>query len=95
MNHAQRLLVLICAIISFGLGVALLSLHLVNQRAEANLLADQTKLARLQEDLSRGEVSRRLVQNIATDLSGMAASKPEVQSMLARYGITLRKNSQD
>ena len=95
MNRAQHLLILISAIISFGLGVALLTLHLLNQRAETMLIADQVKLSRLQDDLRRGEVSRRLVQNIAGDLSGMAASKAEVQSMLARYGITLRKNSPD
>jgi hypothetical protein len=95
MNRAQQLLILICAVISFGLGAALLILHVSNQNAENKLMDAQGKLAKIQEDLNRGEVSRRLVQNIVNDLSTMSASKAEVQSMLARYGITLRKNSQD
>ena len=95
MTRPQYLLLFICALISFGLAVTLLSLHMVNQRAEASLGVDQAKLAQLQEEFNRGDVSRRLVQSIAQDLSGMVAQKPELQSLLARYGITLKKNAQD
>lgn len=94
MTRPQYLLLLVCACLGFALGATLLSMHLVNQRAEADLAADQVKLARQQEEINRGEVSRRVIQNLVQDLSGIS-QKAEVQNLLARYGITLRKNSEE
>jgi hypothetical protein len=93
MTRPQYLLLLVCSVIALVLGATSLTLHCLSQRAETNLTADQLKLARQQEEINRGEVSRRVIQNLIQDLSGIA-QKPEVQNLLARYGITLRKNSE-
>jgi len=94
MTRPQYWLLLLLSFISFALAATLLGLHFQNQRAETSFNADQMKLAKLQEDIQRGEISRRMVQSIAQDLSVLAAQKPEVQSLLARYGITIRKNGE-
>ena len=94
MTRSQYWLLLLLSFISFALAATLLGLHFQNQRAETGLNADQTKMTKLQEELQRGEISRRMVQTIAQDLSVLAAQKPEVQNLLARYGITIRKNGE-
>jgi len=93
MTRAQHSLLLLFSVIALVFGASLFTLHLLNQRAESNLIANQTKLARQQEEMNRGEVSRRVIQNLVQDLSGLAGQKSEVQNMLARYGITLRRTS--
>ena len=87
---AQSRTLSVVALLGFLLGLGLLAFQFQNQRAETNLLADQTKLTGLQGELSRGEISRRLLQNIVNDLSSIAPQKPEVQNMLSRYGINLK-----
>ena len=93
MNSAQNRTLSVLALLGFLLGLALLAFQFQNQRAETHLVADQSKFTQLQEELGRGEVSRRVLQNIVGDLSAMAPQKPEVQGMLSRYGVNL-KNEQ-
>ena len=93
MTRPQYLFLLICALLSFALGATLLTFHFMNQRAEVDLVAEQAKLAGFQEELNRGEISRRLTLSIAQDLSAFASQKPEIQHLFARYGITLNKNA--
>ena len=93
MTRPQYWLLLIFAFCSFILGATLVGIHLRNQRAEADMVAEQTKLANFQEELNRGEISRRLTLSIAQDLSGLISQKPEIQHLFARYGITLNRNA--
>lgn len=93
MTRPQYLLLMICALLSFALGATLLTFQFMNQRAEADLVAEQTKLAGFQEELNRGEISRRLTLSLAQDLSAFLSQKPEIQHLFARYGITLNKNA--
>jgi HAMP domain-containing protein len=95
MSRSQHWTLLIFALSSFIFAAALVALHFQNQRIESKVLADQNKLSSLQDEIGRGEISRRVTQNVVQDLSGLASKKPEVQNLLARYGITLKKNSSE
>ena len=93
MNQTQHSTLLLCAVLGFLLGLVLLAFQFQNQQAESNLVADQNKLAQLQDELGRGEIRRRVLQNVVGDLTSIAPQKPEVQGMLSHYGVNL-KNEQ-
>ena len=92
MNRSHSWTLFISAALSVLLGITLFCYQLHNHRIETDLLADQRKLGGFQDELNRAEISRRVTQNLVQDLAPLAPQKSEVQSLLARYGITLKKN---
>jgi hypothetical protein len=91
MSSSRNLILLICTGFSLLLGLTLLGLHLQNDRVEAEAVKAQTDLLRIQEELNRGELSRRVLQNVVQDLTATAGQKPEVQYIMTRYGVSIRK----
>lgn len=93
MSRAQYWTLTAFSILGFVLGVMLLFFGFYNQSVEKDLTANQNKVARLQQEAAQGELSRRVLENVVGDLSAISGQKPEVQSLLSRYGITVRKNN--
>jgi len=92
MSGAKYMILVLCTGLSLLFGVTLLVFHGWNDRVEKDVEEAQKNLLNVQTELQRGELSRRALQNIVGDLSTVAGSKPEVRSIMTRYGMSLRKS---
>ncbi len=79
--------------VSLSLALALLALNLYQQHVETNLALKQTELNDFRTEINQGTISQRLVQGFVEDLTPMAENKPEIQSLLTRYGVLIKKNN--
>lgn len=81
------------SVASLCLALALLILNFYQQFAEANLARKQTELNNFRTEINDGAISQRLTQLFVADLTPMAESKPEIKSLLARYGVFIKKDN--
>jgi hypothetical protein len=69
--------------------LAVVALASFRRYLEWRLVSDQAQLAILQEEVNRGVMSRQVSLNILQDLAPLAHSRPDLQDVLARYGVTV------
>ncbi len=93
MTHARYVAIFTSAIVSCVLAAALLILGIFSRQTERRVRMRQVEFNSLQDEINRGAASRRIAQNIIQELVVMAPNKPNIQSLLARYGITASKKS--
>ncbi len=80
------------SLIALALSGILVILGGYRRHLELKVAAGQAEVAALQEELNRGNMSQRLAANIVQDLAPLAG-RPDVQTLLARYGITVNRNA--
>jgi len=93
MTHARYVAMLVSAMVSCVLASTLLVLSIFNRQTERRVRMQQVEFNNLQNEINRGAASQRVVQNIIQELITMAPNKPNIQSLLARYGIVTNKKS--
>ncbi len=93
MTHSQYKLLLGSSATSLILALLLVVLGFYRAHLESGVVAQQEALAKVQADVNRGMVSLRTANSIVQDLAQISANKPEVQALLARYGVTVKHNS--
>lgn len=87
----RNTLLSISAALGLALSFMMAGLRIYNGYMDQKLVSSQMELNSLQAEIHRGQLSQRLLQNLINELAPLAATKPELQSLLARYNITLSK----
>ena len=90
MSSARYAALLTSTFLCALLAAMLLILGLYNRQAQTRLQGTQAEVNALQDEVSRGSLAQRYVQDILVGLSEMSEKKPAVQSLLARYGVTIK-----
>ena len=72
----------------------MLSLHFYDRKVAQTLGAQQADANNVQAEVSRGVASKDYMEKILGDLIALAPSKPGVQALLSRNGVTITPANQ-
>ncbi len=93
MTHSQHRWLVMVSLFSLVAALAVVGLASTRRYLEWRMASDQARLALLQEEVNRGVMSRQVSANILQDLAPLAHSRPDLQNVLARYGVTVRSTN--
>jgi hypothetical protein len=85
----RQLILIVSSFISLLSAVTLLTLAIYNKSLEKTISTKQIEMTTLKDEINRGLTSKQFAQSIIQDLASISASKPEVQALLNRIGITI------
>jgi hypothetical protein len=91
MTIGQFKIVLAATSLSLFLALFVSVTGLYNRHLEQVINKKVAEANTLQAEINKGELSQKLAQNIIQDLANISANKPDIQGLLARYGVTLSK----